>query len=127
MRILFLAVELLLAAVSVRADQFLPTIEGTTWEYDSTETLTGAAPVHSVVTVRAGKQLLDGKEVVRFETISGNVVSKTELVSVDENGIACLARSGKDGKITKLNSPEPIIAAPLKIGAAWELESDVAG
>jgi hypothetical protein len=127
MRKLFLAVELLLAAVSVRADQFLPTIEGTTWEYDSTETLTGAAPVHSVVTVRAGKQLLDGKEVVRFETISGNVVSKTELVSVDENGIACLARSGKDGKITKLNPPEPIIAAPLKIGAAWELESEVAG
>lgn len=127
MRRLFLAVELLLAAVSVRADPLLPTAEGTSWEYDSTETLTGAAPVHSVVTVRAGKQLLDGKEVVKFETISGNVVSKTELVSVDENGIACLARSGKNGKITKLNPPEPIIAAPLKVGVAWELESEVAG
>jgi hypothetical protein len=127
MRKLFLAVELLLAAVSVRADQLLPTVEGTSWEYDSTETLTGAAPVHSVVTIRAGKQLFDGKEVVKFETLSGNVVSKTELVSVDENGIACLARSGKDGRITKLNPPEPIIAAPLKVGAAWELESEVAG
>ena len=119
--------RLFFAAVSVRADPLLPTAEGTTWEYDSTETLTGAAPVRSVVTVRAGKQLLDGKEVVKLETLSGNVVSKTELVSVDENGIACLARSGKDGKITKLNPPEPIIAAPLKVGAAWELEGEVAG
>ena len=127
MRKLFVAVELLLAAIAVRADQLLPTAEGTSWEYDSTETLTGTAAVHSVVTVRAGKQLLDGKEVVKLETFSGNVVSKTELVSVDENGIACLARSGKDGTITKLNPPEPIIAAPLKVRATWELESEVFG
>ena len=115
------------AAVSVRADALLPTAEGTTWEYESTETITGAAPVRSVITVRASKQLLDGKEVVKLETLSGDVVSKTELVSVDENGIACLARSGKDGKITKLNPPQPIIAAPLKVGAVWELEGEAAG
>jgi hypothetical protein len=127
MRKLFLAVELLLVAVSVRADQLLPTVEGTSWEYDSTETMTGTAPVHSTVTVRAGKQLLDGEEVVKLETLSGNVVSKTELVNADENGIACLARSGKDGKLTKLNPPEPMIAAPLKAGAEWELENEVAG
>ena len=127
MRRLFLAAALLLAAIAVRAEQLLPTVEGTSWEYDSTETLTGTAPVRSVVTVRASKQLFDGKEVVKLETLSGNVLSKTELVSADENGIACLARSGKDGKITKLNPPEPIIAAPLRIGTAWELESEVAG
>ncbi len=127
MRKLFLAVELLLVAIPVRAEPLLPTVAGTTWEYDSTETLTGAAPVHSIVTVRAGKQLFEGKEVVKLETLSGNVVSKTELVSVDENGIACLARSGKDGKITKLDPPEPIIAAPLKVGAKWDLEGEVAG
>ena len=127
MRKLLLAAALFLAAVSVRADQLLPTAEGTSWEYDSTETLTGAAPMHSVVTVRAGRQLLDGKEVVKLETRSGNVVSKTELVSVDENGIACLARSGKDGKLARLNPPEPIIAAPLGVGAAWEFEGQVEG
>jgi hypothetical protein len=120
MRKSFLAVALLLAAVSARADQLLPTGDGTSWEYDATETLTGAAPVHSVVTVHASKQLLDGKEVAKLETLSNNVVSKTELVSVDENGVACLARSGKDGKIAKLNPPETIIAAPLKVGGAWE-------
>ena len=124
---LFLVATLFIAAVSVRADQLLPTAEGTTWEYESTEALTGTASVNSVVTVRAGKQLLDGKEVVKLETLSGSVVSKTELVSAGESGIACLARSGKDGKIAKLNPPEPIIAAPLEVGAAWELESEVAG
>jgi hypothetical protein len=127
MRKLFLAAALFLAAVFVSADQLLPIAEGTTWEYDSTETLTGAAPVRSVVTVRAGKQLLEGKEVSKLETLSGNVVSKTELVRVDEHGIACLARSGQDGKLTKLNPPEPIIATPLRVGAAWELESQVEG
>lgn len=127
MRKLLPTAVFLLAAVAVRADQLLPTAEGTTWEYDSTATLTGAGPVHSVVIVRTAKQLLHGKELVKLETLSDSVVSKTELVSVDENGIACLARSGKDGKITKLNPPEPIIAAPLKVGTAWELESEVLG
>jgi hypothetical protein len=127
MRKSFLAVALLFAAVSARADQLLPTGEGTRWEYDSTETLTGAPPTRSVVTVRAGKQILDGKEVAKLETISNNVVSKTELVSVDEKGIACLARGGKDGKIAKLNPPDPIIVAPLKVGGAWELEGEAAG
>src|ERR1043166_2307216 len=127
MRKSFLAAALLFAAVSTRADPLLPTGEGTTWEYDSTETLTGAPPVRSVVTVRAGKQLLDGKEVAKLETLSNNLVSKTELVSVDEKGIACLARVGKDGKLAKLNPPEPILAAPLKIGGAWETQGEAAG
>jgi hypothetical protein len=127
MRKSFLAAALVLAAISVRAEALLPTAEGTSWEYEMTETLTATAPVRSVITVRASKQLLDGKEVAKLETLSGNVVTKTELVSVDENGIACLARSGKDGKITKLNPPQPIIAAPLKVGATWELEGEAAG
>jgi hypothetical protein len=127
MRKLLLAIALLLAAVSLRAGSLLPTSEGTTWQYDSAETGTGPAPVQSVVIVRAGKELLDGKEVVKLETLSGGVITKTELVSIDEKGIVCLARSGKDGKITKLNPPAPIIVAPLKVGAAWEFEGEAAG
>jgi hypothetical protein len=127
MRKLFLAAALVLAAVSLRADQLLPTGDGTTWEFDSTETLTGTEPVRLVVTVRVGKQLLDGKELTKIETLSGTVVSKTELVRVDENGIVCLARGGKDGKVTKLSPAEPIIAAPLKVGAAWDSNGEVAG
>jgi hypothetical protein len=127
MRKSFLAVALFFAAVVAYAEELLPTAEGTSWEYDLTETLTGAAPVRTVVTVRAGKQLLDGKEAIKLETLLGDVVSKTELVSVDQNGVACLARSGKDGKISKLNPPEPIIAAPLKVGATWDTKGDVLG
>jgi hypothetical protein len=127
MRKLLLAIALLPAAASLRAGSLLPTSEGTTWQYDSAETGTGPAPVQSVVIVRAGKELLDGREVVKLETLSGGVVTRTELVSVDEKGIICLARSGKDGKITKLNPPAPIIVAPLKVGAAWEFEGEAAG
>jgi hypothetical protein len=127
MRKILLAVALLLAAITVRADPLLPTGEGTSWEYAATETLPGAAPVRSVVTVRAGRELLDGKDTVKLETFAGDNLTRTELVSVDQNGIACLARSGKDGKITKLNPPQPIIAAPLEVGAAWELEGEVLG
>ncbi len=126
MRKLFSAIALLFVAIAVRADPLLPTVEGTNWEYRSTETLTGSAPATSSVTIRAGKEILDGKEVVKLETLSGGTVSKTELISVDANGIACLARSGQDGKIVKLNPPEPIIASPLEVGAVWELEGEAA-
>ena len=76
MRKLFVALGLLLTSVSVRADQLFPTAAGTTWEYDSTETLTGTAPVRSVIKVRAGKQLLYGIEVIKLETLSGNPRNK---------------------------------------------------
>ena len=126
MRKLFVALALL-TSVSVRADQLLPTAEGTTWEYDSTETLTGAAPVRSVIKVRAGKQVLYGTEVIKLETLSSNVVSRFELINADEEGIIRLARGGKDGQLTKLNPPEPIVVAPLRVGAEWESEGEVEG
>jgi hypothetical protein len=127
MRKLFVALGLLLASVSAHADQLFPTAEGTTWEYDATETLTGAAPVRSVIKVRAGKQRLYGIEVIKLETLSGNVVSKFELVHADEDGVTRLARGGKDGQLTKLNPPEPIVVAPLRVGAEWESEGEVEG
>src|SRR5436190_13959472 len=127
MRKLFAALGLLLTSVSIHADQLLPTAEGTNWEYDVTETLTGAAPLRSVIKVRAGKQRLYGIEVVKLETLSGNVVSKFELVHADEEGVTRLARGGKDGQLTKLNPPEPVIVAPLRVGAEWESEGEVEG
>jgi hypothetical protein len=124
---LFLTLGLILTAILVRADQLLPTADGTSWEYDSTETLTGTAPVHTVVTVRASKEVFEGKEVVKLTTLSGDVVAKTELVTVTDHGVVCLARSGKDGKIAKLDPPETMIAAPLKSGASWDLDGEVLG
>jgi len=127
MRRLLLVTVLLLSPLLARGDDLIPNAEGTKWEYDSTETLTGSTPLNSVVTVSASKDFLDGKEVVKLETFSGNVLSKTELLTTDEKGITCLARSGKDGKPTKLNPPERIIAIPLNVGANWEKMSEVEG
>src|SRR5438105_3540243 len=127
MRNFILAAAFLGAAVSLQADPLLPTAEGTTWEYDSTETLSGTAPVHSTITVRAGKELLDGKEVVKLESSSDYTVFKTELLRVDGTGIIVLARTGKDGNLTKLTIPEPILATPLRAGTTWDLESEVDG
>ncbi|HMG04522.1 MAG TPA: hypothetical protein VK581_03620 [Chthoniobacterales bacterium] len=127
MRKLFPVLALSFAALATRAEPLLPTSEGTSWEYESTETLTGAAPVHSIVTARAGKQLFEGKELVKLETLSGGAVTKTELVNVNEQAIVCVARSGKDGKMSKLNPPEIIVQAPLKVGAAWDAEGEVVG
>jgi hypothetical protein len=124
---LFLALGLILTAIAVRADQLLPTADGTSWEYDSTETFTGTAPVHTVVAVRASKEVFEGKEVVKLTTVSGDVVSKTELVTVNDHGVVCLARSGTDGKIAKLDPPETVISAPLKSGASWDLDGEVLG
>lgn len=127
MRKLLFATTLFFIPLFTRADELLPTKDGTTWEYNATETITGSAPKNSIVTIRAGKQLLDGKEVAKLETLSSNVLSKTELVSPDEKGIVSLARIDKDGKLVKLNPPERIIATPLRVGAAWETGSEVEG
>ena len=127
MRPLLLVTVLLFGPLLATGDDLIPITEGTKWEYDSTETLTGSTPLNSVVTLRAGKDFLDGKEVVKLETFSGNVLSKTELLITDEKGIACLARIGNDGKLTKLSPPERIIATPLKAGTAWEKPSEVEG
>src|SRR4026208_1251253 len=103
MRRLLLVTVLLFSPLLARGDDLIPIAEGTKWEYDSTETLTGSTPLNSVVTVSASKDFLDGKEVVKLETFSGNVLSKIELLTTDEKGVTCLARSGTDGKPTKLN------------------------
>jgi hypothetical protein len=124
---LLFALGLVLTAVAVRADQLLPTAEGTAWEYDSTETFTGTAPVHTVVTVRAGKELFEGTETVKLTTVFGDGAAKTELLTVSDRGVICLARSGKDGKMAKLDPPETMVAAPLKSGVAWDLNGEVLG
>src|SRR5215831_739580 len=127
MREFLLAAVLLGASVTLRADPLLPTAAGTAWEYDSTETLSGSPPAHVTITVRVSKELLDGKEVVKLESSSDYTVFKTELVRVNENGIVVLARTGKDGNLTKLTPPEPILATPLKTGTAWDVENNIDG
>lgn len=121
---------LIFAVVIARAEPLLPTAEGTTWTYDSTEELGGpaAAPaVDSVVTVRIGRQTFDGKEFLKFETLTDDSVTKTELMTLDDKGLVCHARGGKEGRIAKLDPPQVLIPGALKIGDSWDSDGEVAG
>jgi hypothetical protein len=127
---MILAAALFPALASLAAPPPLPKAEGTSWEYDSTEELGGPAAgpaVHSVVTLRVGRQQFEGKELLKFETVSGGAGVKTELMMADDRGLVCIARTGKDGKLAKLNPPETIVPADLKVGATWQLEGEVGG
>src|ERR1700732_654977 len=87
MRKLALTGILVLAAAIARAEPILPTAPGTTWRYDSTEELGGpaaAAPTAVAVTVKVGRQLFEGREFLKFETTTDDVVTRTDLMTVDD-------------------------------------------
>lgn len=126
---LTLAMFLLLsAAACAGAKLLLPTTEGMAWQYDATEETGDGNNNHSVLTRRfAGTENFGGKELLKLETFSNDVLSVTELIAVDDNGIRCFARgSGADEKVTGLSSPEIIIPEHLRKGAKWKAEGRVA-
>ncbi|MEY2483077.1 MAG: hypothetical protein QOK24_1605 [Verrucomicrobiota bacterium] len=130
MRKLGLTAILIFGAALVRADQVVPTAEGTTWLYQSTEESGGAdavPAVHSTITIRAGKQTFEGKEFVKLDTLTDESVIKTELVTLTDRGVICVARGGRDGKIVKVDPPATIVPAALKVGDTWDSEGEVAG
>jgi hypothetical protein len=84
--------------------------------------------VRAAVTYRIdGTQNVDGKDLLKFEMHRAGAVTNTDLVTVDEHGIICSARIGLDGEIVELDPPQTIIAVPLKTGASWDFDGDVAG
>lgn len=130
MKRLGLTALLVFAVVVARAEQLLPTADGTTWTYDSTEETggPGAGPaINSVVTIRVGRQTFDGKEFLKFETLNDDSLTKTELMTMDDKGLVCHARGGKDGRIAKLDPPQVLIPGALKVGDSWDSEGEVAG
>ena len=131
MKKLGLAASVVFAVVVARAEQpLLPTADGTTWTYDSTEETggPGASPaVSSVVTVTVGRQSFDGKEFLKFETRSDDSLVKTELMTLDDKGLVCHARGGKDGRIARLDPPQVLIPGSLKVGDSWDSDGQVAG
>lgn len=130
MRKLGLSVALLLAATLVRGEPLLPVADGTTWRYESTEEFGGPAagpPVKTTVEVSAGRQSFQGKEFLKFETRTDGVLTKTELMTLDDHGLVCHARSGRDGRMAKLDPPQTIVPASLKEGVSWDSDGEVAG
>jgi hypothetical protein len=130
MRRLFLVAAPLFAIAIARADQLLPTTDGTTWTYESTEDFGGpsAAPqAKSLVTISVSPQKFEGKEYLKFETKTGGVMTRTELMTLDDRGLVCHVRVGKDGRMAKLDPPQTIVPAQLKVGDSWDSEGEVAG
>jgi hypothetical protein len=128
---LLLSITVLAAAGAlVRAEPVLSPVEGTTWLYESREELGGpaAAPPTTVpVSVSIGRQTFDGKEFLKFETRTDDVITRTELMTLDEHGLVCHVRGGKDGRLARLDPPQTLVPATLKVGDAWESDGEVAG
>ena len=118
---------MLLGTASIaRADVVMPTENGATWEYE----VRGGSPdgEPAALTVRInGTEQIGARELLKLETTAGDVVTKTELISVTEKGVLCHQRSGADGKATILEPPQTVVPLPLKIGATWEVNDHVSG
>ena len=115
---------------TVRTQPVVSPVEGTTWTYELREELGGpaAAPPTTVpVSVSVGRQTFDGKEFLKFETRTDDVVTRTELMTFDERGLVCHVRAGKDGRMARLDPPQTIVPAAAKVGDSWESDGEVAG
>lgn len=130
MRIACLLGIVILPAALAGAEELLPVADGTTWQYESVEELGGPAaapPATTSVTVRIGRQNFGGKDFIKLETIVDDTVTRTELMTLDEHGWVCHFRAGKDGRMAKLDPPQTIIPATIKVGDSWDTDGELAG
>lgn len=116
----------LVAAAPADAETIVPGAEGATWHYEVRDSSAGAQPAMLIQRIN-GSEVIGGNELLKFETVAGDAVVKTELVTIDDRGMLCHQRTGADGKAVILDPPQTIIPAPLKEGASWEVNDHVAG
>ena len=121
------SLSLLGSDVLGRTEPLLPTVEGTIWEYAIAGTSGTGIPTSTLTVQIQGKEESKGKELVRFETLIGSDLAKTELLAVDERGLLCYERTLSNGKTVSFEPPQTLLPAALKVGAKWELDDSVAG
>lgn len=119
---------LFLFAASVSGTPLIPTKQGITWLYNVTDEAGGqSAPAQSQIHYRInGTQQFGGKELLKFETVVADVVIKTELIAIDQNGIRSFAHTGKDGNMIGFIAAQVIVPAKLKKGASWDYVDEIA-
>src|SRR4051812_9835257 len=85
----------------------IPTKQGTTWQYEVMDETGGeSAPSHLQILYRInGVQQFGGKELLKLETLVGDLATRTELVAVDQSGIHLFAHTSKDGTMIGYISP----------------------
>jgi hypothetical protein len=86
-----------------------------------------AAPATVQVTVRIGRETFAGRDFIKLATSTDDVLTKTELMTLDEHGWVCHFRGGKDGRMAKLDPPQTIVPATIKTGDSWDTDGEVAG
>jgi len=127
MRFCSLTAALFCSAVSSPAEPAFAIPEKATWEYEVVEQNTTEAPP-AILTVRtAGRERVSGKDLLKLETLSAGLVTKTEFVAADEHGFHCYRRMEQDGKTITFDPPQILLAAPLQVGTKWERRDEVAG
>jgi len=119
------------------ADPIIPTAPGTAWRYNMTEEVGKGLTVSDVKPDADGKirlsvlyrvqgtENVDGKELLKFEMHRAGVITRSDLLTVDEHGIICWARITVDGEFVKFSPPQTMIAMPLKQGANWSFDGQV--
>jgi hypothetical protein len=109
-------------AVCAGAEPIFPSATGTTWEFGRQ----GVEPAGMTRRI-AGHENVDGKDLIKLETVIGDVVVRTEMLSVENSGVFCHQRTGHDGRTLPFDPPLTVIPWPLQVGTKWELEDEVAG
>jgi len=121
----------------VSAAELIPTAPGMSWRYNMIQEVGKGLRVpdsktdadgkirQSVLYRIAGMENVDGKELLKFEMHRAGVVTNTDLLSVNEQGIICVARINLDGGLIKLDPPQTMIAAPLRPGVNWNFNGQV--
>ena len=136
MKIAILIITLAPLAV-ICGGELIPTAVGTSWRYNMTEEVGKGLDVRGVKADADGKirvpvlyridgrENFDGKDLLKFEMHRAGVITNTDLLTITQQGIICWARINLDGELVKFNSPQTMIAAPLKKGAGWDFNGQV--
>jgi hypothetical protein len=117
-------------------DISIPASPGMSWTYNMTQELGRGIKLSdskpdpdgkyraSVIYRLDGTEKLDGKDLLKFEMHRAGVVTNTDLITVDQRGIVCVARVDLNGEMLNLEPPQIIVAAPLQTGTTWDFDGE---
>jgi hypothetical protein len=131
----FLALALAICPLTwLRSEQLIPTIEGTTWNYEMTQQSANSyielddskSKEHFDVSYRiAGTQEIANLQFVKLEMYRGDIRTSTDFIRDEERGIVCGARMDASGAMLEFFPPQTMVMAPLKSGTKWKFDGKI--